>query len=38
MVSITGSMYNDAKRNIRDLRVKINLLNFDMQIIDDFRW
>ena len=35
MVSITGSMYNDAKRNIRDLRVKINLLNFDMQIIDE---
>nr|DAQ95497.1 MAG TPA: protein of unknown function (DUF5048) [Caudoviricetes sp.] len=28
-------MYNDAKKNIRDLRVKINVLNFNMQTVDE---
>lgn len=35
MASITGAMYNDAKKNIRDLRVKINILNFNMQTVDE---
>lgn len=35
MASITGTMYNDAKKNIRDLRVKINILNFNMQTVDE---
>lgn len=35
MANITGAMYNDAKKNIRDLRVKINVLNFNMQTVDE---
>lgn len=35
MASITGAMYNDAKKNIRDLRIKINILNFNMQTVDE---
>lgn len=35
MASITGAMYKDAKKNIRDLRVKINILNFNMQTVDE---
>lgn len=35
MAFITGAMYNDAKKNIRDLRVKINILNFNMQTVDE---
>ena len=35
MANITGVMYNDAKKNIRDLRVKINVLNFNMQTVDE---
>lgn len=35
MANITGAMYNDAKKNIRDLRVKINILNFNMQTVDE---
>lgn len=35
MGNITGAMYNDAKKNIRDLRVKINVLNFNMQTVDE---
>lgn len=35
MISITGKMYNSLKKNVRDLQIKILLLNFDMQTVDE---